>query len=69
MWYVPAGCGGDVAVIDVPEFTVKLAAGTLPNITEVAPVKLLPVMLTLIPPAVVPLLPVKLLIAGVLAAV
>ena len=29
---VAAACDGDVAVIDVPELTVKLAAGTLPKI-------------------------------------
>ena len=44
---VPAG---DVAVIDVAELTVKLAAAVLPNFTAVAPVKLVPVMVTEVPP-------------------
>ena len=38
------------AVIWVAEFTVKLAAAVLPNCTAVAPVKLVPVMTTLVPP-------------------
>jgi hypothetical protein len=51
---VPAACGGDTALIEVSEFTVKLLAATLPNETPVAPVKPLPVMVTLVPPAVLP---------------
>ena len=47
---------GEVAVIEVAELTVKLLAATPPKDTPVAPVKLVPVMLTLVPPAVVPLL-------------
>ncbi len=39
------------AVIWVAELTVKLAAGVAPNLTAVAPVKLVPVMTTLVPPA------------------
>ena len=38
-----------IAVIDVEEFIVKLLAGTLPKRTAVAPVKLLPVMVTVAP--------------------
>jgi hypothetical protein len=53
---VPVTSGGDVAVIEVPEFTVKLLAATPPKLTAVAPVKLVPVMVTLVPPAVVPVL-------------
>jgi hypothetical protein len=49
---VPAG---DVAVIEVAEFTVKLAAAVAPKWTAVAPVKLAPVIVTLVPPAVEPL--------------
>ena len=41
-------------MIDVDEFTVKSAAGTVPNITAVAAVKLLPVIVTLVPPKVEP---------------
>ncbi len=48
---VPAG---DVAVICVAELTVKLAALVLPNCTAVAPVKLVPVMTTLVPPVAGP---------------
>jgi hypothetical protein len=50
----PALCAGLTAVIEVDEFTVKLGAGVLPNSTEVAPVKLVPVIATLVPPAVLP---------------
>ena len=48
---VPAG---DVAVIWVAEFTVKLVAAVAPNLTAVAPVKPVPVMTTLVPPVVGP---------------
>src|SRR5450631_95237 len=44
-----------VAVIWVAELTVKLAAAVAPNFTEVAPVKLVPVMTTDVPPASGPL--------------
>ncbi|MGY4359591.1 hypothetical protein ACVW0J_006084 [Bradyrhizobium sp. i1.7.7] len=44
---VPAG---DVAAIWVAELTVKPAAAVAPNVTAVAPVKLVPVMITLVPP-------------------
>jgi hypothetical protein len=43
-----------VTVIDVPELMVKEGAGTPPTVTPVAPVKFVPVMVTLPPPAVVP---------------
>ncbi len=48
---VPAG---DVAVIWVAELTVKLVALVPPNLTAVAPVKSVPVMTTLVPPAAGP---------------
>jgi hypothetical protein len=51
---VPAACGGEVTVIDVSELTVKLVAGTLPKFTAVAPVKPVPVTVTVVPPPVVP---------------
>src|SRR5262249_33659976 len=44
---VPAG---ETAVIEVSEFTVKLAALVEPNLTAVAPVKSLPVIVTDVPP-------------------
>ena len=50
---VPAG---EVAVIEVAELKVKLVAAVAPNVTAVAPVKLVPVIVTLVPPEVDPLL-------------
>jgi hypothetical protein len=50
---VPAG---DVAVIEVALLTVNELAAVLPNFTAVAPVKLVPVMVTLVPPPVGPVL-------------
>jgi uncharacterized membrane protein len=51
---VPAENAGEVAVICVALLTVKLVAPTPPNLTAVAPVKSVPVMMTLVEPAVVP---------------
>ncbi len=51
----PAACAGVVAVMVVALTTVTLVAGTPPNVTAVAPVRLVPVMVTLVPPTVVPL--------------
>jgi hypothetical protein len=48
---VPAG---EVAVICVDELTVKLVAAELPNWTAVAPLKPVPAMITLVPPAAGP---------------
>jgi len=45
---------GDVAVICVALLTVKLVALVAPNLTAVATVKLVPLMLTEVPPPVVP---------------
>ena len=56
--------GGTPAVIFVPLFTVKVADVPL-NFTELAPVKFVPVMATLVP--VVPVVGVKLVIVGALA--
>src|SRR5205085_1983308 len=52
---VPAPPAGAVAEIDVAEPTVKLAF-VAPNFTAVAPVKLVPAIVTAVPPAVDPLL-------------
>src|SRR5205807_1619438 len=41
---------------DSSEITVKLGAGVAPNFTPVAPVKLTPVIVTVPPPAVLPML-------------
>jgi hypothetical protein len=51
---VPALPAGETAVILVAEFTVKLVAGVLPNSTAVALVKPVPLRMTEVPPAVVP---------------
>ena len=51
---VPAAPAGDVAVICVALFTVKPAAAVPPNFTLVAPEKLVPVTVTVVPPTVGP---------------
>ena len=51
---VPAEPAGAVAVIWVALLTVTLVALVVPNLTAVAPVKLVPVIVTLVPPAVGP---------------
>jgi len=51
---VPAVPAGDSAVIDVAELTVKLFATAEPNLTAVAPVKLVPVIVTLVAPVAGP---------------
>ena len=48
---VPAG---DVAVIEVAELKVKPVAGVAPNVTAVTPVKLVPVIVTVVPPVTGP---------------
>jgi hypothetical protein len=48
---VPAG---DVAVIEVAELTTTPVPAAVPNLTAVAPVKLIPEMVTLVPPAAGP---------------
>ena len=48
---VPAGA---VAVIDVDELKVKPVAGVPPKVTALTPVKLVPVIVTAVPPAVGP---------------
>ena len=51
----PTWPSGEEAVIWVAELTVKLAALVVPNLTPLAPVRLVPVMVTVVPPAIVPL--------------
>jgi len=46
-----AASAGETAVISVAETTVKLEAATELKTTLVAPVKLVPVMVTVVPPA------------------
>jgi hypothetical protein len=54
MLYVAAAWAGETAVIVVAETTLKLVAGTDPKATLVAPVNPLPVIVTVVPPAVGP---------------
>ena len=51
---VAAPSAGEVAVMDPALLTVKLVAATVPNFTALAPVKLVPEMVTEVPPAVDP---------------
>ena len=51
---VPALPTGAVAVICVAELTVKPVAAVAPKVTAVAPLKFVPVMVTVVPPAVGP---------------
>ena len=50
----PAAPTGVVAVIVVASTTATLVAAAPPKVTLVAPVKVVPVMVTLVPPAVGP---------------
>jgi hypothetical protein len=52
---VPAVPAGAMATMAVSEITVKLTAAVVPKLTDEAPVKALPVMVTTVPPAAVPL--------------
>ena len=56
MDWAPADSGGETAAICVGESTSKLEAGTVPKRTLVAPERLLPVMVTGVPPVVGPVL-------------
>ena len=49
-WTIPEPAGG-VAVIWVAESTINVVAGLAPNVTAVAPLKLVPVIVTVIPPS------------------
>jgi hypothetical protein len=66
---VPVASGGEVAVMDVLEFTVKLAAGVVPKRTALAPVKSVPVSVSDVPPAVLPVDGLRLVTVGAEAAV
>ena len=52
---VPADSAGDVAVIEVVELYVTAVAVMVPNITVAEEVKPVPMMVTEVPPAVLPL--------------
>jgi hypothetical protein len=51
---VPEDPAGDTAVTVVEDVTMNDAAGTEPNLTAVAPLKLVPVTVSEVPPAVEP---------------
>ena len=53
---VPWLCAGVTAMIDVGLLTLKLAAGVPPNVTDVASLRSVPLMTTLVPPLVDPVL-------------
>src|SRR5450830_1086681 len=61
---MPSAAAGEIAVIWVALLTVNDAALLLPNLTDVAPVRLVPVMVTLVPPVVGPLLGLTLVTVG-----
>ncbi len=46
----PAGCAGAIAVMVVSLITTTVGDGTPSNVTPVAPVKPVPVMVTSVPP-------------------
>ena len=46
--------GGTIAVIEFADFTVKLAATLVPNLTAVAPVNCVPLIATAVPPVTGP---------------
>jgi hypothetical protein len=63
---VPADPAGDVAVIDVEEFTVTAVAVTAPNITVAPGTKPVPVIAMEVPPVAVPLVGLMEVIVGML---
>jgi hypothetical protein len=66
---VPDACGGATATTRVSDSTVKLAAGWLPKSTVFVPDSLAPLMVTTVPPALVPVEALKPLIVGLVDAV
>ena len=56
---------GDVAVMDVAEFTVTLVALAVPNFTAVAPVNAVPVIVIDVAPAIGPLVGLTTVTAGI----
>src|SRR5665213_2235035 len=61
---LPADSAGAVAVTWVSDTTVNVVAGIEPNVTAVAPVKPEPVTVTLVPPAMGPLVGLIAVIVG-----
>ena len=64
---VPAAPAGAVAVIEVEETTVTPVAAFAPKSTAVAPVKFVPVMVTLVPAVVGPAAGLTAVTVGVLS--
>ena len=64
MLTVPAIPAGDVAWICVSDRTVNVVALVVPNLTAEAAAKLVPVSVTTVPPAVVPVLTLNPLTVG-----
>ena len=60
-------CAGDTAVMEVELFTVTLVAGIPPKVTVDVAVKPEPVIVTVVPPAVPPLLGVSELTVGAMS--
>ena len=60
----PAACAGTVAVIDVASTTTTLVAGAPPIVTVAADTNLVPVIVTFVPPRVVPEVGAMLAIVG-----
>ncbi len=48
---VPAPAAGEVTVTSLGETTTRPVPGTEPKLTALAPAKLVPVMVTVVPPA------------------
>ena len=61
---VPEDPAGDTAVRVVEDVTLNDVAATEPNLTDVAPVKLVPVTVSEVPPAVEPVLGLTLVTVG-----
>ena len=61
---VPAEAAGEIAVSSVEDTTMNDVAEALPNLTEEASVRAVPVMVTSVPPAIGPLVGVIELITG-----
>jgi hypothetical protein len=64
IWTVPAACALVLATTFVVPVTEKLVAVVVPNSTTVAPFRLVPVMVTVVPPSVAPLVVVNEVMVG-----
>ena len=63
-WHCARRVGRVLALMVVAPVTVNDVATVVPNLTAVAPVKLVPVMVTVVPPAMGPAVGVKLVMVG-----